>query len=268
MFKHITKILAIVAMAVGMTACTRIETGEVGLRQKLDKTYDMTELQPGSWNQTLVGNVRTFKVKEVAAIVNNLTPLAADNSALADFDAQVIYSLNPASVAELWTKESASFHVQEQGTGDVLLMNLYMQQVLRNAATKAVREYPSLKLGDNRSQIEVAIKVEIEKQLEGRKLGGAINISQVQVTSMQPSGAILASANRLVTAENDLKQKTIEVETAKKEAERIAALNANSKAIEYMNAQANYMIAEGVRAGKVQTIVVPVDFKGIVQTGK
>ena len=34
--------------------------------------------------------------------------------------------------------------------------------------------------------------------------------------------------------------------------------------IAYMQAQANLKIAEGIAAGKVNTIVVPVDFKGMV----
>lgn len=259
-----TAILALSVLA--LQGCVRIETGEVGLRRNFDKTFNMQELQPGSLNQTLVGDVVTFKVQEVAATVNDLHPQASDNSALADFDAQVIYSLNPAAVAELWTKESKSFHTVDSHN-DVLLMNGYMVTLLRNAATKAVREYPSLKLGDNRSAIEAKIKQNIEEALQGRGLEKSLNVSQVQVTSMQPAQAILDSANALVKAENDLKQKTIEVQTAAKEAERIAALNSNSKAIEYMNAQAQLSIAEGIKNGKVHAVVVPYDFKGIVNVG-
>jgi hypothetical protein len=79
-----------------------------------------------------------------------------------------------------------------------------------------------------------------------------------------PSDTITESANGLVRAQNELKTKTIEVQTATQEALRIAALNANAKAIDYMNAQANLKIAEGVANGKVTAIVVPFDFKGII----
>jgi len=99
---------------------------------------------------------------------------------------------------------------------------------------------------------------------QGENLGNAITVSQVQIPAVAPADGILESANALVRAENELKNKEVEVQTAKKEAERIAALNANAKAIDCMNAQANFMIAEGVKAGKVHAIVVPVDFKGIV----
>jgi hypothetical protein len=35
-----------------------------------------------------------------------------------------------------------------------------------------------------------------------------------------------------------------------------------------MNAQANLMIAEGIRNGKVNAIIVPADFKGMVNISK
>lgn len=265
--KGIIRFIGVALMCLAATACQRIESGEVGLRQNFDKTYNTQELQPGSFNQTLFGSVLNFKVQDVPATVNDLKPQAADDAALADFDAQVIYSLNPSAVAELWIKESKSFHSVD-AHGDILLMNSYMATVLRNAAIKAVREYPSLKLGDNRSNIEHKIKELIEESLKARGLDKSLNVSQVQVLNMLPAASILQSANDLVTAENALKRKAIEVETARKEAERIAALNANSKAIEYMQAQAQLAIADGIKAGKVHAVVVPYDFKGIVNVGK
>ena len=49
----------------------------------------------------------------------------------------------------------------------------------------------------------------------------------------------------------------------------MTALAQNSgQSIQYMQAQAQMKIAEGIAAGKVQTIVVPVDFRGMVNVGK
>ena len=67
-----------------------------------------------------------------------------------------------------------------------------------------------------------------------------------------------------LSAQNAEKQKQVEVRTAKLEAERIAALNANAGATKYMEATALVTIAEAVKEGKVSTIIVPYDFKGIV----
>ena len=96
-----------------------------------------------------------------------------------------------------------------------------------------------------------------------RSMAGARSLND-SMNSCSASWSIVAPANELVRAQNELKTKEVEVQTAKKEAERIAALNANSGAIGYMNAMANLKIAEGVAEGKVHTIVVPYDFKGIV----
>jgi regulator of protease activity HflC (stomatin/prohibitin superfamily) len=123
-------------------------------------------------------------------------------------------------------------------------------------------------MADNRAEIENLIRQEIVESLNEEKLGNSITISQVLVRQITPAESIVASANALVRAQNEMKQKEVEVKTAKLEAERIAALNANAGATKYMEATALVTLAEAVKAGKVQTIVVPYDFKGIVNVGK
>jgi hypothetical protein len=256
-------VMTILGLAVLATGCTRIETGEVGIRVGFDKQVKQEELLPGSWNQTVIGDVLTFSVKDVQVDVLDLTPLAADNSTVKDFDIAVIYSINPSSVAELWVDKNKSFHAQSK-TGDILLMYNYIHQVARNAAYKSARKYESLKMADNRAQIEQEVREEMVKALTAEKLETAINVQQILVRNIMPADNIIESANALVQAQNELKKKQVEVETAKKEAERIAALNANKGAIEYMNAMAMINISEGIRDGKVQTIVVPANFNALM----
>jgi regulator of protease activity HflC (stomatin/prohibitin superfamily) len=259
--------MGILTAAVLATGCTRIETGEVGVRVGFDKQVKPGELLPGSFNQILIGDVLTFPVKDVSVDVANLTPLASDNSTVKDFDMAVIYSINPTTVAELWTDKNKSFH---QGTkdGDILLMYNYIQQVARNSAYKAARKYKSLEMADNRAQIEIDVRDEMVKALTAEKLDTSINIQQVLVRQILPADNIIESANELVKAQNELKKKQVEVETAKKEAERIAALNANKGAVEYMQAMAMINISEGIRDGKVQTIVVPANFNALMMPSK
>ena len=258
-------LVAIAALAaLFVTSLKRIETGEVGLRIHFDKTTDATELLPGSFNQTLIGSVLTFEVPHAAVAVDNMTPLASDNSTVKDFDMTVVYSVNPAAVSELWTTKNKTFHGLTEKGDDILLLQHYVALSARNAAYKVARGYEALRMADNRPQIEQQIRELIGKTLAEEKLMDKITVSQVQVRAIVPADVIVQSANDLVRAQNELKTKEVEVQTAKKEAERIAALNANAGAIGYMNAMANMKIAEGVASGKAQTIVVPYDFKGIV----
>jgi len=263
---RIAKIAVLAGLMATTAACTRIETGEVGVRRSFDKTIETTELQPGSINQTLFGEVLTFPTKDVQVDIADLTPLASDNSTVADFDMAVIYSINPTSAAEIYVEKNRGFHADTE-EGDTLLMYNYIRQLGRNAAYKVARRYESLKMADNRAEIEQLVRAEIVASLAAEKLDGAISISQVLVRQIKPASNIVASANLLVEAQNAEKQKQVEVRTAKLEAERIAALNANAGATKYMEATALVTIAEAVKEGKVSTIIVPYDFKGIVNAG-
>lgn len=261
------KIALITATAATLGACTRIETGEVGVRRTMSKEIETGELQPGSWNQTIFGDVLTFPTKDVQANVNDMTPLASDNSTIKDFDVSIIYSVNPASAAEIYIDKSRSYHAETED-GDTLLMYNYVRQLARNAVYKTARQYESLRMADNRGEIEQAIRQEIVTQLANEGLEDDVVVTQILVRAITPADNIVESANLLVQAQNELRRKEVEVQTAEAEARRIATLNANAGAVEYMEATALVTLAEAVREGKVQTIVVPYDFNGIVNVGR
>lgn len=250
------KITAIAALAIAATGCTRIETGEVGVRLNASKQIEGNELMPGSWNQTLIGSVIEFPVKDIVVALENKTPMTADNSALADFDITVVYSINPTSVAELYSTKSRSFHAESrEGT---LLMYNYMTTLVNNASYKAIRQYKALEVADNRAKLETEILALVQEQLKAEKLDTALQLTVVQIRNVAPNADILKAATEYVRAQNELKIKETEVAIAKKESERMAALAQNSQqSIAYMQAQANLMIAEGIKNGKVQTIIVP-----------
>lgn len=260
--------LTLVAAAVLATGCTRIETGTVGLRVDMSKQVGQQELQPGTWNQTIIGDVLVFPVRSIQVAWNNLTPQTADNSTLKDFDVAMVYDINPAAVSEIWTNQSRSFHTYDEKHHDYYLMHNYMSQLLNSASVKAVRKYNALSVADNRSNIEADIKTIVDGMLKEENLDKSITVSQVRVANATPADDIVASANAAVRAQSDLKTKQVEVEIAKQEAQRIQTLNSNSQAIPYMNAMANMEIAKAVREGKVHSIVIPADFKGMLSVGK
>jgi regulator of protease activity HflC (stomatin/prohibitin superfamily) len=253
----------LVAASVLATGCTRIETGEVGVRVGFDKQVKPGELMPGSFNQVMIGDVLTFPVKDVNVVLENMTPVAKDNSTMADLDAVVVYNINSQQVAELYSSKNKSFHAESKG--DVYLMYNYIVQNARNAIYKAARKYEALDMADNRTEMENFIKDEIVKNLAEEKLDGSLNITQVMIRNVLPAASVVASANDLVRSKNELKQKEVEVKTAEAEARRMAALANNSaSSIAFMNAQAALNISEGIKNGKVQTIVVPANFNALM----
>jgi regulator of protease activity HflC (stomatin/prohibitin superfamily) len=265
--KKIISVSLMSLVILSTAACTRIETGEVGVRVDISKQIQDTELPSGSWNQTIIGSVLTFPVKDITVSLENKTPLTSDNSALADFDITAVYAINPASVAELYSKKAKSFHLTDS-SGDILLMYNYISTLMNNAAYKTVRQYNALEVADNRAKIEQEIVMLVNDQLKAEKLDTSVTLTVMQVRNVQPNAEILRSATEYVRAQNELRVKETEVAIAKKESERMAALAANSgQSIAYMNAQAQMKIAEGIANGKVNTIVIPMDFKGFVNVG-
>ena len=261
--KSIFKISAIVAALVLATGCTRIETGEVGVRVGFDKQVQSGELLPGSFNQTLVGSVLTFPIKDVNVVLENMTPVAKDNSTMKDLDAVVVYNINPQQVSELYSTKNKGFHAE--AGGDTYVMYNYIVQNARNAIYKAARKYEALDMADNRTDMENYIKDEIIRNLAEEKLDGSITINQVMIRNVLPSDTVVESANALVRSKNELKQKEVEVKTAEAESRRMAALANNSgSSIAFMQAQAMLNISEGIKAGKVQTIVVPSNFNALM----
>ncbi len=258
-------ISAIVAASILATGCTRIETGEVGIRVDMSKQVQSGELMPGSWNQTMVGDVLTFPTKDIAVSLENKAPMTSDNTALADFDLTLVYGISPTAVAELYSTKSRAFHAYDDKRGDTFLMYNYMTTLVNNAAYKVVRQYKALDVADNRAKIENEIREVVANQLKEEKLDGSLQLTVIQIRNIQPNAEILAAATQYVKAQNELKIKQTEVDIAKKESERMAALSSNSAAsIAYMNAQAALNISEGIKNGKVQTIVVPSNLTGLM----
>ncbi len=257
------KIVKIVVLAIASSAflsgcLTRITTGEVGVRVDMSRQVQGSELQPGSWNQTVIGDVLTFPVKDIAVQLENKSPMTSDNSALSDFDITVVYAITPSAAAELFTTKSKSFHLYDEKEGDTLLMYNYMTTLVNNAAYKAVRQYRALEVADNRAKLEQDIRDIVAEQLKQENLDTALTLTVVQIRNVAPNADILKAATDFVRSQNELKIKENEVKIAEAEARRMAALAQNSsQSIQYMEAQSKLLIAQAVKEGKVNTILIP-----------
>lgn len=260
--KTFIKLSVIAAICLVATGCTRIPTGATGIRIDMSRQVQGTELPPGSWNQTIIGDVIEFPVKDIVVSLENKTPMTADNSALADFDITVVYNITPSSVAELYSTKSRSFHA-DSNDGTLLMFN-YMTTLVNNAAYKAIRQYKALDVADNRAKLEAEIQEIVLEQLRAEKLDTSMQLTVVQIRNVSPNADILKSATEYVRSQNELKIKENEVEIAKLEAERQKALSANGpQTIAYMQAQSNLIVANAIAAGKVNTIIVPANFTSL-----
>lgn len=255
-------ILALMAVGVvTMTGCSRVETGHVGIRTTFNGTVESEELGVG-FHQTLIGSVTTYVANEITWKIDNLTPQTKDRSNLEDLDLAYTYSVNPSMIGDLVVKYKGRDAIDDRG--DRYPLALYVENVVKTATTDVVSKYDALEANEKREEIRTKIRDQAEAMFKEDGLNEAVNIHQVFVKNMLLNKSIMNSANAVIISQNELKTKEFEVQTAKKEAERLVALSNNKANIDYMNAKSLSDIAEGVKAGKVNTIVVPFDFKGIV----
>jgi regulator of protease activity HflC (stomatin/prohibitin superfamily) len=246
---------AILMVALLAAGCTRVETGEVGLRVGFDKQIALQELQPGSFNQTIIGSVLTFPVRDIAANLEDLRPQTQDNSTLSEMDMTVIYSINPASVGELYTEKARAFHADGED-GDTYLMYNYMMTIARTAAYKAAAKFPAMESVRKRDEIEAETTRLVLLALQEEKLDTSLTLTKVQIRAITPAQTIIDTANDAIAAQNRLVTVKKQVEIAAQEAKRQELLSRPAN-IAYMKAQAELNISEGVKDGKVSTIIIP-----------
>lgn len=259
------KFLKFVLLAIVMisaAACGRIETGHTGIRTSWNKQVQKDEVRPGFY-LAVTDDVEEYVTNEITMQLRNLQPQSLDRSNLKDLDVDYIYSIDPMALSEMAVQYKSRNLRQD---GSIYPMGLYVDSVMRSALSKAVGEFDALDANTKRSEIESEAKKIALSRFKDEGLDGKIRIHQVLVRNIQVDPKLQESILNKIRAQKDFETKGIEVETAKREAERIAALSnqGGQNYINLLNAQATMKIAEAVANGKVNTIVIPNDFKGIV----
>lgn len=259
-FKRFTTVIFAAVALLLAGACTRIETGHVGVRYSFNGQIEPQEL-PVGWHQTLVGTVKNYVANEMTINLDNLHPQTKDRSTLSDLDLSYTYSVAQGSIADLIVKYKGRDLYHDN---DIYPLGQYVSNVVTTATSDVFAHYDALQANERREQIREEIKAQVSKILKEEGIEQVVKVHQIFVKNLQIDKGLQASALSVITAQNDLKAKDFEVQTAQKEAQRLQMLAANRANIDYMNAKSLSDIAEGIKAGRVHTIVVPYDFKGIV----
>lgn len=266
------KLFYILALALALAGCSRVEQGHVGIRQNWDKTIEQGELQPGV-HGSLFSEVIEAAANEVNLYIENVRPLTKDKTVLSDLDLNVTYMIDPNSISELYSGYKARHYTDEHGT--VYVMQKYLNIIVNSAVSDAIAKYNALEANDNRKAIENDIRLAVIDKLKEEKLDSKIQIRSVIIKNLAIDPQLTASNLAVIRAQNELRAKEYEVKTAEQEAKRMSVLSQQSgpQYVEYMKAQSQLIVSQGlVEAMKTghgpQTIIIPADFKGFLNVGK
>ena len=251
---------------VGLSACTRIDDSEVGVRRTFGGVIKDQELGTG-FHQTMVGEVIHFAAKEILLSQDDLTPQSKDKSVLSDFDINFTYTLDSSNTAEYYKTYSTSSHLKPKDHEEFYPMGAVVSTIVRASTYSAVAEFDALEINNKRPQIEVRIIQIANAKLQAEGLA-KIRVKMVNVRNISLADDVVASANLVVKSQNDLATKKNEVLIAVQEAERIKALSAQSddSYVSLLDAQTRKVQADAMlmAAGKGSTIwVVPQGFTAL-----
>jgi regulator of protease activity HflC (stomatin/prohibitin superfamily) len=210
-------VLTLVVLS-ALTACGRIETGNVGVRTDFNKTVESQELAPG-WHGAFPTSVDEYSTKEIEVANNDMKPKAKDNLSLQDLDVSVFYKINPATVAEMQIKYAGMTYWSDNGYW-LPAYGLVERQARSVIYSIIGDKYESLSIHQKRGELENDIMVRLQEDLD-KADKGVLTVTKVIVRQVTTDLALEESIRRAVQVQKEIEAKKQQVELAKAEAERL-----------------------------------------------
>jgi prohibitin 1 len=213
--KKLFRTLLLASFALLLGACTRIDTGNVGVESTLGQVK-IDELPPGMYG-TLFKNVDEFTGKEVTVTQENLAPKSQDNLTMPEVDVDVIYKVNPGKVADLFIKYQGDVIKLDNGDKAVGYNRLYRET--REAIYRSFAAMPATTMHTKRAELGNLIMATLQKELDTSD-PGAFTITNVNMRTLKTDPAIEQAIQMRAQRDQEIEAKVKEIELEKGEAER------------------------------------------------
>lgn len=236
-----------------------IETGQVGVRTNINGEVEKEEIQQGIY-QHYISSVKKFSVKQIPIQLDDLKPKAADNLRLQDFDVTVYYTVNPHSVSDLYIKYNSST-VEDPETGIFYPAYVLIKNLARSAANDVVSKVNSMKINEQRVELENQIKQMLQNELNISD-NGMFTIDRVNITNILTDPIVEKSIQQIAETENKKKIAQNNLEVAKTQAEEYKVRS--SAITEQILAEKQLEVLDKLATGNNKVFVIPQDFKGIL----
>ena len=150
--KNLLKVILATFMAIFLSACERVETGQVGVRIGFDGGISKEELEQG-FHMAVLDSIKVFSVKQIPLQLENLQPKANDNLTLEDLDVTVFYSVNPETISDVYIKyQNATVKNDDEN----IFYPAYklVNNLAKSVTNDIVSKYNSMEVNSKRNEIE------------------------------------------------------------------------------------------------------------------
>jgi regulator of protease activity HflC (stomatin/prohibitin superfamily) len=262
-------VLALLVMAIVVSSCGTLESGNVGIRTTLGKVSP-EELEAGVYFLTpLVSRVQEFSAKEIGVDMNDMTPKAKDNLSLRDLDVTVYYRTNSAMIADLYVKY-ASQHARDESSSVFLPAYGLLQRLARNIIYEETARMDSLLMHTRREELAAAISKGLQGELD-KNDKGVFTVTRVVIRQLTTDPAIekaiqesVAAQKQLETTKQRIQIAEAEAQVEVKKAEGIAKANQiinQSLTREYLQHESNLVLQKFAEKGGASTVVIPANMQ-------
>lgn len=215
------KILGIL-VAVFMTGCTQIDTGNIGVEKTLGQVNKQT-MVPGVYF-TLFKSVTEVSAKELLLPFDDIKPQTSDKITLADLDVDIYMQIDPSKAVDIMTRWPADVTHEKGEDGDRIGMN-YVKRQAREAIYTAVAKRSSATIHTERSELAAEVVKSLQADLDESAGKGWFFVRSANVrnlvTDPQLEKSIVEAANR--NFQIAAKQKEVELARAEAERKRVEA---------------------------------------------
>lgn len=219
--KRICTILLVAASAL-LTACSQIDTGNVGVERTLGKVG--TEALPPGVYFTAFKTVDEFTTKEVNFSLENLTPKSRDNLTMTDVDIDIYFKTTPAAVPALFVKYQGDVvqhkQIVKDGTTDLVIAYSRVSREAREAIYKSIAQLDATTMHTKRTELAEMVRAGLQKELDANDKG-AFTVTAVNVRNLLTDRAIEAAIRQRAETDQAIERKRKEIELARAEAERL-----------------------------------------------
>lgn len=210
------KLFAVLA-AVFLSACTQIDTGNVGVESTLGQVKK--EVLPPSIYFTMFKKVTEVSAKELRLQLDDMKPQTTDKITLQDLDVDIYVQIDPAHASEIMTRWPGDV-AEVKGEDGVRVGINYVTRQAREAIYTSVSKRGSATVHAERTELAAQIVKLLQDDLDESAGKGWFFVRSANVRNLETDAALEKAIKEAANRQFQINAKQKEVELAKAEAER------------------------------------------------
>lgn len=211
------KKLYIAAFALLLSACSQIDTGNVGVESTMGQVKKET-LPPGVYF-TMFKRVTEVSAKELPLVLNDMKPQTSDKITLADLDVDIYVQIDPAKAVEIMMRWPGDMATLDGEDGARVGFN-YVTRQAREVIYTSVSKRGSATVHTERTELAADIVKGLQRDLDESAGKGWFFVRSANVRNLVTDPALEANIKAAANAQFEEQKKIREIEVAKKEADR------------------------------------------------